>query len=252
MGEGAGGVAELHLGDHLVAEDAQGGELLAVEAPGDAVDDTEGAELEAVAGDQGGAGVEANVRVTDDQRIVGEARVGAGVRHLEDVVLQDGVGAEGERPRGLGGGQADARLEPLAMLVDEADQGDRCAADLAGELGEAVEGLLRRGVEDRVAQEGAQAGPLVVRQRRLVHGENLSASRFCRYPRRCGGAAGESAAECSPEYVRSSPAGGPAGVSRDQAGFSAVTMPQIQLRHTQSRSTRPAAVSMAKWSGSGV
>lgn len=47
--------------------------------PGDAVDGAQGAEAKAVGGDEGAAGVEADLGLADDEGVVGEAAVAEGV-----------------------------------------------------------------------------------------------------------------------------------------------------------------------------
>ena len=64
--------------------------------------------------------------------------------------MEDGVGAEGEVPVRLGGVEPDAGLEPLAALVDEADQRDRDAADRRRQPGEVVVFRLVLGYRVRV------------------------------------------------------------------------------------------------------
>ena len=66
-----------------------------------AVDDAQRADGVPVRRPERGAGVEADVRVARDQRVVGEAGVGARVGHDEHVLLEDRVGAEGDVARGL-------------------------------------------------------------------------------------------------------------------------------------------------------
>ena len=53
-------------------------------------------------------------------------------------------------------------LEPLAVVVDQADRGDRRVADLRGELRDVVVGLLRQRVEDVVLPQGAKSLRLVL------------------------------------------------------------------------------------------
>ena len=109
---GRGELADPLLQGDLVgdgaAEHAQAVALQGGEAAGHAVDDAEGAEGLAGGVDERGAGVEADVGVAGDERVVVEARVVGGVLDLEDVGLEDRVGAEGDVSRGLGDVEADA------------------------------------------------------------------------------------------------------------------------------------------------
>ncbi len=64
------------------------------------------------------------------QRVVVEAGVVEGIGHREDALLVDGVGAEGDAAGGLLDLKANLGLEPLAVVVDQTDEGDRSTADL--------------------------------------------------------------------------------------------------------------------------
>ena len=76
-------------------------------------------------------------------------RLSDGIGHLEDAVLQDGMGAEGQVARRFSEArQAGAGLEPLAVDVDQADQRDRHAAHQRSGLHQSVELALGRGVKD--------------------------------------------------------------------------------------------------------
>ena len=57
---------------------------------------------------------------------------------------------------GLFGGEALGGFEPLAVLVDEGDEGDGGVADLGGELNEFVVVLLGEGVEQLQGAEGVK------------------------------------------------------------------------------------------------
>ena len=61
-----------------------------------------------------------------------------------------GLRAEGKFARRFVRVEADARLEPLAALVDQSDRGDGSAADERGGAGDVVEFLFGRGVENTV------------------------------------------------------------------------------------------------------
>mmetsp|Transcript_59389 Transcript_59389/g.140279 ORF Transcript_59389/g.140279 Transcript_59389/m.140279 type:complete len:1259 (-) Transcript_59389:615-4391(-) len=95
------------------------------------------------------AGVEADAGPGADQRVVGKTRVGRGIGHLEDRVVEDGAGAQGVLARRFVHRQADLGLEPLAVGVDQAEQRDRHAADDGRGLHQGIELLLGRGVQHR-------------------------------------------------------------------------------------------------------
>jgi hypothetical protein len=72
-------------------------------------------------------------------------------------MLPDRMCAKGNVARRLGHFQADLRLEPLPVLIQERDQRDRHVADFGRESGEIVQGRLRRRVEHVVLPQGLQA-----------------------------------------------------------------------------------------------
>jgi hypothetical protein len=78
---------------------------------------------------------------------------------------EDRVGAEREVPRGLRDVEADPRLEPLALLVDQGDQRDRGLAHVGGEEHQVVVELLRDGVEHVVLAQRGEPLALVGGQR---------------------------------------------------------------------------------------
>jgi hypothetical protein len=157
--QGAELFAEFELRHDLAGKDAKGLDLGVAEFARSAVDDAEGAEVEAFGIGEREAGVKADIGIAYDEWIVCETRVLFGVGHDECVVLIDGVGAEGDFAGGFAGAgvEAEAGFEPLAMLVDQGDGADGGTADEAGEAGEFVECFFAGGVEDFVLVEGAEA-----------------------------------------------------------------------------------------------
>ena len=116
---------------------------------------------EAVVGDEGRAGVEAQAD-RGDERPVREARVRGEVRDHERLVLEDRVRAEGDLARAIGRRiAAGLRLEPHALGVDQAHHGHRRPADLRGETDDVVVSALALGVEDAVAVQRLEALELV-------------------------------------------------------------------------------------------
>lgn len=70
--------------------------LLTAEMARLAVDHAECTDRVAVGHRERRAGIEADVEILGDQRIVGEPAVVRGVLHDEDLVVEDGMGAEGD------------------------------------------------------------------------------------------------------------------------------------------------------------
>ena len=156
-----GAAAQLQLPYYLPAQACQRFALGCAEVMGCLVDDAQGAEWVAVGGDQWGAGIEADIGRPSDQRVAAKTWIFEGVGHLEDILLVNGVGAEGQFARGFLRLQADPALEPLAVGIDQRNQSNGCATQVRGELGEVVEFFLCGGVEHVVAQERGQALGLV-------------------------------------------------------------------------------------------
>jgi hypothetical protein len=146
----------------VVREHAQRVQLLRGQLARDAVDDAERAQRVAVFGDERRARVEADAGIGGDERVVAEALVAPRVRDDEQAGLPDGVRAEGRLARRLGDVQPDARLEPLAVVIDEADQGDGRLAELRREARDVVERLLGLRVEHAALAERPEPRGLVL------------------------------------------------------------------------------------------
>ena len=140
-------------GHDLAGEGFEAGDLEGGEVAGLGIDDADGAEDVAVGGDDGGAGVEADVGIAGDEGVVGEAGILLGVGNDEGAGGGEGVGAEALGARGMGEVDADFGLEPLAVFIDEGDEGDGGAAEDGGEGGGVVELWLGERVEDGVTVE---------------------------------------------------------------------------------------------------
>jgi hypothetical protein len=119
-----------------------------LEPAGYPIDHAEAAKGKPVAESQRSACVETDPRFAGHQRVVPEPDVLDGIRDDQGGLAEDGMGAEGLVPRGLGGVETDAGLEPLTFAVDEADERDGGSADACGDACEVVEGGLRCGVEE--------------------------------------------------------------------------------------------------------
>jgi hypothetical protein len=151
----------------LPAQRCQRFELIRRQRAGAAVDHAERPEGVAVRGDQRGAGVEPDVRVSRHLRVVSKAVVVQRVGDDEDVPLLDCVCAKRYGTGGLGDRHADSRLEPLTVLIDERDERHRRAADVGGEQREIVEAAFGLGIEDAILAQRREPCLLVARHVRL-------------------------------------------------------------------------------------
>ena len=113
--------------------------------------------------DQWRTRVEANARLTRDQRIVGEERIGQRVLDDEDLVGQDGMGAEGDRPGCPHRLDPALRLEPEIVRVEQGDGGDRDREQGGGRAADRVEMWLRLGSKNAQRMQGGEPFGLVRR-----------------------------------------------------------------------------------------
>ena len=104
--------------------------------------------------------------LTVNQGIVGEARIEHRVFDDEHVVGQDRVVAERDLARGAILTQSAFGLEPLPVLLDERDEGDRHGEEFAGEAADGVELRLGLGTEDVELAQGGEPFRLVRRYRK--------------------------------------------------------------------------------------
>ena len=140
---------QFHFSDDQIGEVAQLRLLGLVQGlAGLGIDQAEGAEAEAVAGDQRRTRVEADLRVAEDQRIVREAQVLGRVRHLQYPVFHDRKLAEGVLARRLVDSQADLGLEPLPGRIDQGNQADGDVELSRDQAGNTIECRFRRCVQD--------------------------------------------------------------------------------------------------------
>mgnify|MGYP000626470265 CR=1 FL=1 len=148
---------QLELRHHLAAERRERANLRLVELTGHQVHHADGADHLPFRRAQRRRRIEADLRRTRHERVVGEAWVQRGVGHHHDRRhrLQQ-VRAERHVPGGLARLEPESRLEPLPVVVDERDQGDRRLADVGGKGGQVVERLLRRSVEHAVLPKYGQ------------------------------------------------------------------------------------------------
>ena len=83
------------------------------------INDTQGAQRMAAFGNQGGTGVEPDVRLRGHQRVVLEAAVLAGIGDDEQPCAVNRMLAKGDVLGGLLNGKPELGLEPLPLVVDE-------------------------------------------------------------------------------------------------------------------------------------
>ena len=150
------GAAQLQQRHRLPAEPLQCNALLRRQRPRLGAQHTQRAERQALLVDQRDAGVEAHVHHAGHQRVIRETGVPRRVPHHQRRARMQGVSAERLVPRRLAGVEANPRLEPLPVLVDQADERHRRAAKLRRQRGEVVEALFRLGIEDTVRPQGLQ------------------------------------------------------------------------------------------------
>ena len=123
---------------------------------------------------QRSAGVEAQVRRTGDHPVVAEPRVFQGIGNDQRIPLADRVAADRHVQRCLAQLRAQRRLEPLPVVIDQADHGQRRVADIGRQAREIIElGLLRR-VEDVVSVERGETRGLIRRSRKFAHARRES------------------------------------------------------------------------------
>ncbi|MDZ7825779.1 MAG: hypothetical protein U5R48_07075 [Gammaproteobacteria bacterium] len=164
-------------GRHVPCEELQGHFLVRLQLPRFLADHAKRAHRVTLGADQRRASIEANVRRGGHQRVGGETRVLAGVGNDESVGLLDGVGAERHRSGDFPAAEAEVRLDPLSVLVDQTDQAGRRLADVRRERGQLVENLLRRRIENCVLPQDLEPSLLIGGRRntcRVRHVAHLS------------------------------------------------------------------------------
>jgi len=70
--------------------------------------------------------------MSSHEGVIGKPLVLGSIRYHEKIITENCVGAEGDLTRNLWRLDAYFALEPLAMGIDEADERNRCSADLGG------------------------------------------------------------------------------------------------------------------------
>ena len=161
-----------HLG-HV----AQGEPLLVAEGVALGIGDAKRAERVALGREQRLTGVKAQVHLARHERVVMETRVAARVVDDERFLrVEDRVRAKRKTPLDLFHVKALTGFVPHTILVHQGDVGNRHAEQLGGQPGDAVEPLLRRGVEDVKRPQRGEALGFAVQRGWRDHGWDDTAS----------------------------------------------------------------------------
>jgi len=139
--------AEFQLGEHQAAQRLEGLPLLRRQFAGYLVDYTERAKRVAILVDKRCSGVEADVRVRNDKRIIAKAFVLERVWNHKDVRLQNRCRTKGDFARRFSSREAYARFKPLAVVVDQGDERNGSLTDKRSQLSQIIEGFFRIGIE---------------------------------------------------------------------------------------------------------
>jgi hypothetical protein len=157
------------------------------------VEDAQAADGVPFGRDERGAGVEDEPRLARHEGRVGEAGVGAGVGHDEDLAAQERVRAEHVAPVRVAEVDAHADPERHPLGRDEGQEGDGGLEDAGRQPHDVVEVGPKGLVEDGVAVEGREAPDLVGGQgpgRRGPHAPAVTPARPPRGGNAQGGAGG--------------------------------------------------------------
>ena len=87
-------------------------------------------------------------------------------------VFQDRRGAQPGLPPDLGDIQSVVRLEPNAVVVDDADDRDWDVEAPRGNRGDTIKGAVGGCIEDVVAPNGGEPGAFIIRQREFLRASN--------------------------------------------------------------------------------
>ena len=112
---------------------------------------------------QDAAGVEPYVGIARDQRVGAEARVFACILHHQHAFAEDGQVAKGLVARRFRQRRSERRLEPLTFRRYQRNHRNRCVCDQRGEPGDAIEGGIRRGIQQTRTADHPQSRRFVAR-----------------------------------------------------------------------------------------
>lgn len=151
------GFAQFQLGHDLAGKRGQCRDLLWGQYTRFAINDVDRAQGAVVRSHQGSSGIEANVWIGSDQGVVSEARVLGRVLNLKNIALQDRMGTKSQISMGFRRIDPDLRFEPLAVGIDERNQGDRRTTNLRSEQGDVIEIRFRQRVQDSIVMKLLQS-----------------------------------------------------------------------------------------------
>ena len=156
-GQEGGGIANLDLPHEMPSEGLERFPLLGLKAlPGHRIYDAQRSESMAFPRRKRHARIEADTGLPQHVGARGKAGIGQGVEHHQSFMLQDGMGAKNNIAGRFIEVEPDARLEPLAALVQQSDPGDGGVEDVAGESGNLVENRLGRRIHQCIITESLE------------------------------------------------------------------------------------------------
>ena len=118
-----------------------------IEHPRFAIDHAERAEVVTIVGLQRHSGVEAHLRGIKHQWVGVETLIVKSVGHLHQLLLGDGVSAEGHGARCFLHLKPVARQKPLPLLIHQRHQCNRHAQHLRGQINDAIEVRIRGSIQ---------------------------------------------------------------------------------------------------------
>src|SRR5262249_27959152 len=153
--------AQLELRLRLAAQRVERERLRLAQRPGHLVEHAERAERVAVRRDQGRSRVKSDVRLVPHEWVLLKPRIFARVRHDENAALLDRMRTERHASGCLSQRDPDARLDPLAVLIDECDERDGRRAYLRREKRQVVKRTFGISIENPVPPKGVETGRFV-------------------------------------------------------------------------------------------
>ncbi len=123
------------------------------------IDDAEASNSKAIPRIQRNACIKTDVGIPSDILIIVESLVL--LRILDDefgsLWFKNGVAAKRVLARGLSKLYSVARLDPLSLIVDQCNKGDRGAGDLSSHLGKTIQEGIVSAIENIIAEESSDA-----------------------------------------------------------------------------------------------